>query len=235
MKKNIMMRTASGLLIAVLLTTSIISGTLAKYTTSGSSTDTARVAKFGVTVTGTGDAFKTSYATHDTTYTGDVTVSSTDRVVAPGTSGSLGGFTISGTPEVAVRVTYALNTTNTSFNNWTVTTGTDAETGDAITKFYCPIIITVGTTPICGLSYDNPAAFITAINNAVTVFSADYAPGTNLATTASTPSITWAWIFDDNTTGAPAGQNDAYDTQLGNAANPATISLEVTATVTQID
>lgn len=50
MKKNKIMRIASVLLVAVILTTCAISGTFAKYVTSGSGSDTARVAKFGVTV-----------------------------------------------------------------------------------------------------------------------------------------------------------------------------------------
>ena len=50
MKKNKMMRLASFLLIAVLVSTSAISGTYAKYTTSGFAEDQARVAKWGVTV-----------------------------------------------------------------------------------------------------------------------------------------------------------------------------------------
>ena len=47
MKKNRMMRLASILLVCVLLTTSVISGTFAKYTTSANSEDKARVAKWG--------------------------------------------------------------------------------------------------------------------------------------------------------------------------------------------
>jgi hypothetical protein len=47
MKKNKMMRLASLLLVCVLLTTSVISGTFAKYTTSYTANDTARVAKWG--------------------------------------------------------------------------------------------------------------------------------------------------------------------------------------------
>ena len=43
MKKNIMMRVASALLIAVLLTTCAISGTFAKYVSTASGSDTARV------------------------------------------------------------------------------------------------------------------------------------------------------------------------------------------------
>lgn len=47
MKKNKMMRLASCLLVAILLTTSVISGTFAKYTTSSTGTDSARVATWG--------------------------------------------------------------------------------------------------------------------------------------------------------------------------------------------
>ena len=59
MKKNFMMRAASVLLVAVMLTTCAISGTFAKYVTSDSGSDFARVAKFGVTVT---DKFETLFA-----------------------------------------------------------------------------------------------------------------------------------------------------------------------------
>ncbi len=58
MKKNKMLRMASALLVLTLLTTCIIGGTFAKYTTSGTATDTARVAKWGVKVECTGNAFE---------------------------------------------------------------------------------------------------------------------------------------------------------------------------------
>lgn len=48
MRKNKMMRAASGILVATLMTTSIISGTFAKYTTSITGEDRARVAAWGV-------------------------------------------------------------------------------------------------------------------------------------------------------------------------------------------
>ena len=49
MRKNKMMRAASALMVAVLLTTCTISGTFAKYVTTAEGKDTARVAKFDVT------------------------------------------------------------------------------------------------------------------------------------------------------------------------------------------
>lgn len=57
MEKNRMMRLASALLILTLLTTCMISGTFAKYTTQATGEDTARVAKWGVTVNVTSDLF----------------------------------------------------------------------------------------------------------------------------------------------------------------------------------
>ena len=61
MKKNVMMRVASIMLVLVLMTSSVISGTFAKYVTEGQSKDSARVAKFGVTVTGNAAIFSDSY------------------------------------------------------------------------------------------------------------------------------------------------------------------------------
>ena len=58
MRKNKAMRAAGGMLIATLLSTSIVSGTYAKYVTEDSGSDTARVAKFGVVVTADGDYCK---------------------------------------------------------------------------------------------------------------------------------------------------------------------------------
>ena len=107
MKKNRMMRLASGLLVAVLATTSMISGTYAKYVTTTSATDTARVAKWGVTVAATKNLFDETYVKDDeeAVFEGDFSVDENDdvNVVAPGTKGSM-YFSIDGMPEVAVDV-----------------------------------------------------------------------------------------------------------------------------------
>ena len=62
MKKNVMMRVASVLLVAVLLTTCAISGTFAKYTTQDSASDKARVAKWGVELQVVGNLYGDTYA-----------------------------------------------------------------------------------------------------------------------------------------------------------------------------
>ncbi len=117
MKKNKMLRMASAMMILVLLTTSIIGGTFAKYTTTGSAADSARVAKWGVTITTGGSLYSDAYAktnslpaawtnTPDTSSVTVAAAAQADNIVAPGTKSYGEGLSlgISGTPEVAVNV-----------------------------------------------------------------------------------------------------------------------------------
>ena len=231
MKKNMMMRLASVLLIAVLMSTCAISGTFAKYVTSDSANDSARVAKWGVTVTGTGEYFADAYETHDGVYTGAQSVITSgaagDALVAPGTFKSdVATIVIGGKPEVATRVTMI----------------GDVEIGDKWvvgTEFYCPIIVTIRDkagnvkAEINGLTYSDADAFETAIETYINNFSQDYDPNVNLsAEDNSVISISWSWPF------STSAANDVKDTALGDAAaagNAATISISVSCTVTQID
>lgn len=117
MKKNKMMRIASVLLVAVLISTCAISGTFAKYVTRVEGEDTARVAKWGILLTVDGDAFGTEYKATDAAYLaadGTISVESSneEKVVAPGTSSDNVSekavkyvATVAGTPEVATRYT----------------------------------------------------------------------------------------------------------------------------------
>lgn len=221
MKKNIMMRVASALFVSVLLSTCAISNTFAKYVSTGSSENSARVAKWGVTVTGTPGMFATKYATDDTSFTlATDTVLSTEDVVAPGTGGTMTNFTITGTPEVAVRVNFEGKLE--LGDKWKDNNG----------SYYCPIEITVGDTTFKGTSYASVEEFENAVNGEIATFSKDYAANTDLSTIgADAPSISWKWAFE--------GNDNVKDTYLGDQAttegNAATISLNVTATVTQID
>lgn len=90
MKKNRMMRLASVLLVLCLLTTSVISGTFAKYTSSNTATATATVAKWDVKLD---DKAFTDSITFDFTeaWTDSDGSAETDVVskkLAPGTKGS---------------------------------------------------------------------------------------------------------------------------------------------------
>lgn len=225
MKKNKMMRAASFLLVAVLLTTSVISGTFAKYVTTATGSDTARVAKWGVTVTANGSTFAQEYATDDNNVVGAIAKSvvstDTDKLVAPGTKGNMVAMTLAGIPEVAVNVKYEAALT---LSGWSVDGGG--------TK-YCPIAITVGAETFkIGDNAADIAELETKVEAAIAAYSKDYAPHTDLSveSAVATPDVSWTWDFE--------GNDDVKDTFLGNQAangNASTIELTVTTTVTQID
>lgn len=221
MKKTKLMRAALLLLVLTLVTSCFVGGTFAKYVTEDKSTDSARVAKWGVTVTANGGTFANTYATDTGNVVGTIanSVVSADKVIAPGTKGNMVGMTITGTPEVAVSVNYAANF---KVKDWTVDD-----------NFYCPLQIKVGSTMIDGASFDNAAAFENAVNNEISTYNKNYAAGTDLSTASvTTPSVSWEWPFFVN------NADDVKDTALGDLAangNAPTVSLTITTTVTQID
>ena len=220
MKKNKMFILGLLTLFVAVLSLSLVSGTYAKYVTSGSGLDSARVAKWGVQVTGTGETFAKEYAKDDNSFTlAANTVVSTEDVVAPGTSGSMAAFTLAGTPEVAVRV--AFTGTLELGANWV----------DSTSAYYCPIEITVGETTFKGNEYTTADLFEAAVNAKIATYTKDYEANKDLSTIgADAPAISWKWAFEGNV--------DENDTHLGDQAasgNVATISLAVTVTVTQID
>lgn len=235
MKKNKFMRVAAVLLILCLATTCAISSTFAKYTTSDSAGDSARVAKWGVTVEVTGEnAFANEY-TADKASTdankANAEVSATTAVVAPGTEGVLGTVAIAGTPEVAVAVTVDVDV---ELANWTV--------DGAV---YFPVVVKLGDTAITvsatnleGIEAEIEVAIIEALTatgvttstkgtgKTVTV---NYAPNTALTKNVT---VNWEWPFSTT-------DNDAKDTALGNAATATatepTIACTIAVTVEQID
>jgi len=217
MKKNRTMRIAAVMMVLALITTCIISGSFAKYVTGAdAASDDARVAAWGVTVIADSELelFKTSYTKDDRDTSIAVTVSADDAVVAPGTTNTgVAAVTLSGTPEVAVRVAY---------------TGSFEVTGwEANGAFYCPLKITVGSTVIDGTNMTKDA-FENAVNAALNT-TQDYAVGTDLSTLNAGKQVSWEWVF------YVSEDNDIKDTALGNLANAPTVSLSLSATVTQID
>lgn len=219
-RSSMMVRLVAVLAVVMMFTMCFVGGTFAKYTTSKTGTDTATVAKWGVSITGTADTFKETYAKDNNSFTvAENTVVSTGDVVAPGTSGSMAAFSIEGTPEVAVNV--AFTGTLELGNKWVA----------AGSNYYCPIEIKVDGTTFKGTDYDSADEFEAAVNAKIATYTQDYAAGTDLSTIGgNAPAISWKWAFE--------GNNDVWDTHLGKQAaegNAATISLSVTVTVTQID
>lgn len=247
MKKNVMMRVASVMLVLVLMTSSVISGTFAKYVTEGSASDSARVAKWGVEfVAETDDMFLTQYKYHDVQngVAGDYSVEADMQVVAPGTDGTGYSFVTvhkGGGPEVSYEVSFALD--NTSENIFLDT--------------YLPVeyTVTVGTTVIGTPSHsfgdlkDNlaKAMYMYDIDNKLYYISDDAgATWTEYGSAAPEMVLSWEWPFDqgfnveDTTLGYLAANYSlaeavAQTHYAGTGDYNLEIVLDVTATATQID
>lgn len=163
------------------------------------------------------------------------------RCIAPGTKKDNAALvTLSGKPEVSVKVTY-------SAEHFSLTGKWVSDENDT---FYCPLIIkvtgkvgdAVKTETIKCVEKTNAAEIEGAVKNAVAACSATYGPNTDLSTAAVDGEglkISWEWPFEGGT--ANAGQTDVKDTYLGDQAaksddlNVPSIHIPVTATVTQID
>lgn len=247
-----MMRIASFLLIAVLLSTSAISGTYAKYVTAASGSDTARVAKFGVQVAVDGGLFSTSYVqVADGNTPGDTNLtvksSNSDKLVAPGTKNTNGlTFSITGTPEVKVKVDISINNETREdvylvagdYLNWT--TGNDTTDTFNLANNYHPILFTLADGN--GDAVLSNVNILTVEDYLENTLSGEYDANTDLATKLSnnangTFTLTWVWNFENGL--------DEADTLLGNvAAGIATLDaadynlgahIDLSITVTQID
>ena len=152
MKKNKMMRIASVLLVAVLLSTSVISGTFAKYTSTATGTDSAKVAKWDFKVNGstvnsntfTFDLFKTI---NDTDGSAETDINPSDgTIIAPGTQGS---FEITLKNDSEVTAQYTIDYTVTNDNNIPVKFSLDGSTWkDSIDALdvTTPVKVAIGAT-----------------------------------------------------------------------------------------
>ena len=238
MKKNKIMRIASVLLIVTLLSTCAISGTFAKYVTTGEAEGEARVAKWGITVAVNSDIASAEYEADDPTYdpvggpdaAAGLTVKSDngDWVVAPGTGSKLVNgvwtncveATVTGRPEVAAR--FQLFLEDESFTEICLPAGTYYdENGDEfeVAEDYYPVILTLSferqgrqVGPFTGTVQD----IIDALNGigGGDDLAADFAPGINCNAVVR---LTWEWPFEGERDGFTAEQIDKMDTYLGNA------------------
>lgn len=229
MKKNIMMRLSALLLVAVLLTTCVISGTFAKYTTADSAIDKATVAAWGI---------KLKVAADDVLYddlkTGDEVTAvkvTSNALAAPGTYQKLATVNLTGTPEVAYSITVDVDLT---LANWASGKADDPATTDVNESVYCPVVFTVdGAEYKIDATNKTTADLEIAIENAIKSAicgeedgSATKNAGDSVPTTANAVLIDWMWAFN---------VNDELDTVLGNADTKATIGFSLKVTVEQVD
>lgn len=217
MKKNRTLRVSALLLALTLITTCFVGGTFAKYTTRQGDSTTARVASWGFntsSITLSDRLFSAVYRDGE----GNATVSSAEKVVAPGTTGYANfQFAPSFLPEVAY--------------NFTVDV-----TGECPDDLKAALVWSLDGTP-CGESgtFEEMLAAIKALSGD--------SSGTKQYKSGELPTefnlennqhyITWKWDFDNN----GAGTNDTSDTQLGNASlnSRSRVTLHIAITATQVD
>ena len=235
MKKNTLMRIASVLLVVVLATTCVISGTFAKYITSVDGTDSVRVAKWGFIAEDDNadnaivldNLFKAAYIDNEVHGEDDA------DIIAPGTTNNVnfqflyGGDTSVAAPEVAynfkVECTITGDTTALDANpnfKWKL----DGEVvKDAEDKSTAAALIAA----VIALSGDASGNKNYAPNDLPDSFY------TNADTYAKTHNIGWVWDFE--TAGAGMGAQDVTDTTMGNDTDLDEITITITITATQID
>ena len=135
-RSSMMVRLVAALAVTMMFTMCFVGGTFAKYTSSGTGTDTATVAKWDIRVNGseiaTSDTF--TFDLFQTITDSDLTSAETDiapadgSIIAPGTSGK---FSIAIQNLSQVNATYAIDYTVTNTDNIPVefsTNGTDWKT-----------------------------------------------------------------------------------------------------------
>ena len=211
MKKITTMRIASILLIAVLMTTCAISGTFAKYVTSATSTDSARVAKWGL-----GNASIEFENLFEAQYTNVTNGTDDMAIIAPGTSGSVSfTFASTGAPEVAY--SFVVDTTGSDCadmieNNANITWSLDQRTGLTWTQLLAAIEALDGDKTYA--AGELPEAFTDD-------------SGADVQHT-----IGWAWEFE---TGDAANEEDTTMGDYAADGNELVVTLVVTITATQID
>lgn len=246
MEKNRMMRLASALLILTLLTTCMISGTFAKYTTQATGEDTARVAKWGVTVNVTSDLFADAYKDTSVEYNGiTATVKASaenQNIVAPGTTGTGLGVTSGGAPEVSYEMKIKLdNTAKMPSLKYTPKDATDA-------SIYEPVKFSVlnDTTLIKGDM--TLADLITLFDGTNVIYKYDVgtkkyyvdSDGDGIIDTTGLNAcpniqIKWEWAFETGTDGTTKAFGDKLDTILGELASSTTEFNNLPATIGSVD
>jgi len=264
-KKNKVLRVASLALVLTLITTCLSAYTLAKYTTSVSGTDTARVAKldFGASLEamderGTGkssgyielattavnlDIFATSYDTDDANVTAaganvkTVVSNSTDNIIAPGVKG---GFEIAfaGQSEVSLRVSLGITETNNAKVPMLYQYGTDYYSDQYTSGAHYFVMMNDGST----MTKANVAGDLDDLASAIATDIGIVDAGVNVSGLGIVK-VDWFWPFEEYTKNADDTYTLITGTTVGTDAYDTAlgvvgtdiVTLKIAATATQVD
>jgi len=254
MKKRTM--TLFVLFALVTITSYAVSGTYAKYTYNFDTSDSARVAKWGVNKSFSIDLFKNSYIASDATATTETDVASKngDKVVAPGTEGYY-EFTLDlddNIPETNYIIKFENITTDKTDEHGAVTIEATKDTikdgaGKAKMKYYLKQVtgdlpkdtkLNVPTFKSIGFvnDVDGTAAdgvdYTDDINTLVKYIQQKYNNNVYAANAVDDSKWVIGWKWDFN------GSNDAEslsDTELGNKTTPDKVVLSLNVLIEQTE
>ena len=220
MKKNLVFKLGLFCAALVLVATCFVTNAWAKYTTTVTATDTARVAKWAVTfenndVAITEDTQIDIFTTSMTNIYKDGSDKNTlgsQKLIAPGSQGSF-VLEFNSSSQVAVQYTCTLTENSTAINVGGV-------------EYKIPILWSATVTKADGTTetYDDKSTLAECFADA-TSFKLDATNGTEVKTLKVEISWEWAFEIDD-------AQN-VIDTYLGENTPTYTISLQVEATQVQ--
>ncbi len=218
MKKNKMMRLASILLVLTLLTTCGISGTFAKYVTTASGNDSARVAYWGWQNAATLD-----FDLFDGTYT-NVATGNNENIIAPGTE-----KTETFTFKYVDNTNDSITAPEVAYNFEIDFTATgDYDSLDANTNFVWKLTLPSGNEQTFQKVSDLKTA-IESLNKTGTEFYEEGKLPTGFDAGDNTITLGWAWTYSTDDAG------DETDTAMGNATNLENVDFTIKITATQVD
>lgn len=208
-----------------------LSGTFAKYVTPGGDfSDSARVAKWGVTIKTDSDLVSSYKRKRDGIIVFQASGGTQDKIIAPGTRGSLICFEVNGNAEVSYAVDIVDESASFSLGDGYMASSKLLVDEDNEEFEYFPIIIkfikftkydkktpnkTVVTYGMRGMNVDNPCDTVTELVEAVesalkTALDENIAPGVDVQ---GVYSVEWEW----NYSASNDYQTREKDTILGEA------------------
>ena len=245
MKKRTM--TLFALLALVTITSYAVSGTYAKYTYNFDTSDSARVAKWGVNKTISIDLFNDSYIAKDADANEtDVASKDGENVVAPGTEGFYAfelDLTNTGVPETNYIIKFANITADKTVGSETIKATQDniKVGGKAKMTYYLKQVTTpladnatfkdVGFTEADGTTLAAGVETTDDINELVTFIQNKYNNNVYAANAVDDSKwvIGWKWDFTEG------DSEDLTDTPSGNATDLATVVLSLNITIEQTE
>ena len=244
MKKDLWVKLAGLAIMLTLISSSLVSGTYAKYVKQVTGADTVRVAKFAFDLKSGADTAdetqeeleEANFDVFSTTDAGLYNNGLNGTFVAPGTSGDF-ELQIDNLSEVKVSVAFSLVESYTNLPDgvtkipiyYTIDGDSDEQ------RYSNSLVGAYDTTPDPDMEYKSLADLAEEIK----VQSLAASDGTNPVSSTSV-TLNWSWRFEEQP--GVTGQSNDDDTKLGIAAAAAadpgdapSVGLKVTATVTQVD